>query len=441
MEKPLSLSKKQQNAVWYLRQPHISEILYGGAAGGGKSVIGCLWLIEMCQKYPNTRWVMGRAVLKTLKETTLKTFFWCLSRLGCAHEFTYVENKGIRHWNGSEIILKDLYENPGDPQFDELGSLEITGAFIDECNQITEKAKNVIKSRIRYGLEENNLTPKVFMTCNPAKNWTYREFYRPYLSGELLPYKAFIPALVTDNPFISKFYVDNLLTLDKISIERLLKGNWDYDADPNNLFEFDALCAMYENTQVAEGEKYITADVARLGGDKIKITVWSGLRGKVHTFEKQKLTWTSDKIREIASANNIPMQCVIVDEDGMGAGVVDELGCVGFVGGSSALAGQNFFNLRSQCYSLLADKVNAGEIYVEGDTPRDQITEELSPVKFKSVDDDKRKLVIPKEEIKKIIGRSPDTADSLMMRMYFILRPVTISTAPSVFGKRRTPNR
>jgi phage terminase large subunit len=59
--------------------------------------------------------------------------------------------------NGSQILLKDLFLYPSDPNFDELGSLEITDAFIDECNQTVEKAFNVVKSRIRYKLDENNL--------------------------------------------------------------------------------------------------------------------------------------------------------------------------------------------------------------------------------------------------------------------------------------------
>ena len=72
-----------------------------------------------------------------------------------------------------------MFLYPSDRNFDSLGSLEITAAFIDEANQITEKAKNVVASRLRYKLDENNLIPKMLMTCNPAKNWTYTEYYRP----------------------------------------------------------------------------------------------------------------------------------------------------------------------------------------------------------------------------------------------------------------------
>ena len=77
-------------------------------AGGGKSAFGCMWLIECCQNYPGSRWLMGRPKLKTLKETTLASFFDIASMLGVSNQFTYNQQSGIIYWsNGSQIILKD----------------------------------------------------------------------------------------------------------------------------------------------------------------------------------------------------------------------------------------------------------------------------------------------------------------------------------------------
>jgi phage terminase large subunit len=147
----MQLLKKQQYAVFYLKDSTTKEILFGGGAGGGKSALGCLWLIESCQKYPGSRWLMGRAKLKALKETTLVTFFDLSSQLGISEQWEYNAQSGTINWlNGSQIILKDLFLYPSDPNFDSLGSLEITGAFIDEVSQINYKAWQIVQSRIRY---------------------------------------------------------------------------------------------------------------------------------------------------------------------------------------------------------------------------------------------------------------------------------------------------
>ena len=233
----MKLLPKQKNAIYFLKDDTTKEILYGGAAGGGKSALGCLWLIESCQKYPGTRWLMGRAKLKTLKETTINTFFELSSKLGISEQFQYKEQKGLIQWNnGSEILLKDLFFYPSDPEFDELGSLEISGAFIDECSQIVQKAWKLVISRIRYKLKEYELTPKILGTCNPSQNWVYTEFYKPHENDKLPVYKKFVQSLPTDNPHLHPTYLESLLQLDEPSKQRLYFGNWNYDNDPAKLY-------------------------------------------------------------------------------------------------------------------------------------------------------------------------------------------------------------
>lgn len=234
----INLTQKQTRAFDMLTLPeysHVSEILYGGAAGGGKSYLGCLWIITSALLYPKTRWLIGRAVYRTLRETTLNSFFDVVNKMNIAVKF--IENKGIFFDNGSEVLLKDLAYKPSDPNYDELGSLEITGAFIDECPQIKLKAWQLVKSRIRYRLDEYKLTPKILGTCNPSKEWPYELFYLPDKEKCLDNHKAFIPALVTDNEYISEHYIDNLKTLDEISRSRLLYGDWDY-SDREQLWAF-----------------------------------------------------------------------------------------------------------------------------------------------------------------------------------------------------------
>jgi phage terminase large subunit len=419
---------KQEYATYYLNDKETNEVLYGGAAGGGKSAYGCLWLISMCQTYEGSRWLMGRSKLKTLKETTLNTFFELASELNISDEFNYNAQSNVIYFkNGSEIILKDLFLYPSDPHFDSLGSLEITGAFIDECNQLSYKAWQVVKSRIRYKLTQFNLIPKMLGTCNPAKNWVYKEFYSPFKNNTLLPYRRFIQALPKDNPYLHPSYLQSLLQLDKNSKERLYYGNWEYDDDPSTLISQDSIVNYFTPTHLkGEGQKYMTIDIARKGKDKTVFRIWHGwLCIESYRIDKSGLDVVVQKARDFQIKHSIPLTNIVADEDGVGGGVVDFLKCRGFVNNSQAIKGENYSNLKSQCSILTAKKISSAEMgeLCNDKTIVDIVTEEMEQIKLKDIDKDGKLTIIPKETIKEMIGRSPDEWDSIMMRYYFELQP------------------
>ena len=423
----MELTTKQTTALDYLQDNTTKEVLFGGGAGGAKSHLGCVWLFICCLEYPGTRWVMGRSKLKALKETTLNTFFEVGQMLGLqsGNHYNYNAQSGMIQVGDSEIILKDLFHYPSDPNYDSLGSLEITGAFIDECNQLNVKAKDVLKSRIRYKLDEYGLIPKMLLTCNPAKNWVYTDFYKPSKDNTLSEDRKFVQALATDNPYISKHYIDNLRTLDKNSQERLLYGNWEYDDDESKLMEFDAINDLFTNDHVKRGKKYLTIDVARFGNDKTVIMQWDGLRvDNIKIIQRNSIESLVEEIKNISRLQSIPRSSILVDEDGVGGGVVDFLKCKGFVNGSRAVkeSGKdtNFANLKSQCYFKLAEYVNNSKIFVScNQDVKELLIEELEVVKAKDIDKDNKLAVEGKDKVKDLLGRSPDISDALMMRMYF----------------------
>jgi len=423
----MQLTTKQTTALDYLQDNTTKEVLFGCGAGGAKSHLGCVWLFLCCLEYPGTRWVMGRSKLKALKETTLNTFFEVGQMLGLqsGNHYNYNAQSGMIQVGDSEIILKDLFHYPSDPNYDSLGSLEITGAFIDECNQLNVKAKDVLKSRIRYKLDEYGLIPKMLLTCNPAKNWVYTDFYKPSKDNTLSEDRKFVQALATDNPYISKHYIDNLRTLDKNSQERLLYGNWEYDDDESKLMEFDAINDLFTNDHVKRGKKYLTIDVARFGNDKTVIMQWDGLRVEnIKIIQRNSIESLVEEIKNISRVQSIPRSSILVDEDGVGGGVVDFLKCKGFVNGSRAVkeSGKdtNFANLKSQCYFKLAEYVNNSKIFVScNQDVKELLIEELEVVKAKDIDKDNKLAVEGKDKVKDLLGRSPDISDALMMRMYF----------------------
>jgi hypothetical protein len=439
----LQLSTKQKEAFKILRDDETTELFYGGGAGGGKSYLGCIWLIFNCIRFPGSRWLMGRARLKTLKESTLLTFFHALKSFGLKKDKDWKYNpiEGVIHFmNSSDIYLKDLFCYPADPEFDSLGSTEYTGAFIDEVSEITEKAKNIAMSRIRYKLDEFGVIPKLLMASNPSKNFAYREFWKPWQEGTLPKYRKFVPALVGDNPFMSSHYKENLLKLDKNSRERLLYGNWNYDDDPSKLFEYDKINDIFLIGSTGQGKRYISVDVARFGSDKTIIVLWTGYGiDQIYVREKLSTKQSAEFIDYIAQTNHVPRSNIIIDEDGVGGGVVDQLKNVkGFINNSSPIElkkeqsptgfytlppKHNFANLKSQCYFKLADYVNEGKISYNTGTIKikEMIVEDLEQIKVKDIDKDGKIRVIPKEDIIENLGRSPDVGDAIMMRMYFDL--------------------
>jgi len=425
-----------------------NEILVGGGAGGGKSRIICEAIASSALRYPGSRWLLGRSVLKTLKQTTLLTLFEVLTdwHLKADEHYTYNQQEStITFFNGSVIFLKDLAYYPSDPNYDSLGSSEYTGGAIDEANQIQAKAKEVVVSRFRYKLNEFGLVPKLLLSCNPAKNWVYGDFFKPWREGTLPAYRAFIPMLVTDNPHISPHYIESLRRLkDPALRERLLNGNWEYDDDPNALFETDALHDLFTNPVGGEGEeRYITCDAARLGRDKCVIMVWRGWTAiHITAYDTSRLTQTEAEIERLRTVYGIPRSHVVVDEEGVGGGILDHLeGTKGFVGGSSPIQDKvreqeaqqpgykvNYQNLRAQCYYTLAEVVREHNLAIScaDQEQQETIIEELEQIKGRDVEKDGKLKIVPKDEIKQNIGRSPDYSDAISMRGWFDLQPVAI---------------
>lgn len=400
-------------------------VLFGGAAGGAKSFTGCAWQIQRRLKYPGTRGLIGRSKLDTLKKTTLKTFFEVASLFGLVANKHYqfnAQSNVISFYNGSEIILKDLFAYPSDPSFDSLGSLEITDSFLDECSQISKKAVDIVRSRIRYKLTQYNLSPKTLLTCNPSKGWLYNEIYAPWRAQNLPSFIQFIPSRVSDNPHLPPTYAETLARLPEIDRKRLLEGDWDYDETADALFLTDDVLRAFREPQ-NEGELYITADVARLGKDRTVIALWRGL-SLIHITElrKKRIDETAAVIRSLADHHKVKLSNTLADADGLGAGLVDVLKCREFRNGARATKPERFVNLKAECFFKLAEYIELNRvIFPQGH--RDVIVKELDLIRRKNPDGDGKLAVTGKEEIQRTHGMSPDYADAIAMRMYFELFP------------------
>jgi phage terminase large subunit len=406
---------------------------------GGKSWLICEWLLVKCIQYPGSKWFIGREELKRLMGSTYITFLKVCAWHKIPNEswklngsYNYIE-----FVNGSRIDLLDLKFLPSDPLYERFGSLEFTGGAIEEAGEVDFLAFDVLKSRIgRHLNREFGIKSKLLITCNPKKNWLYQIVYKPWKEKRLPVEYSFIQSLYGDNKHTADEYGSNLAQIvDKGNRERLMNGNWEYDDDPNTLIEYDALIDLFTNNVPENGVRFITADIARYGQDKTIIYVWEGFKlYKFFAYGKQGIDQTIIKLRQIAEEERVPYSRILVDEDGVGGGVVDGLrGIKGFVNGSVALDNpithkkENYRNLKTQCYYLLAELINnRGMVVSAYDLEmRTKLIEELEQVKSKDLDKEGKLYIVPKEDVKEALGRSPDYSDALMMRMWFELVPVS----------------
>jgi hypothetical protein len=398
------------------------QLLYGGSAGSGKSFLGCDWQIKRRLKYPGTRGLIGRSELKKLRLSTMATFFELCSMYGLNPDkhWTYNgQDHVVKFYNGSQIILMDLADLPSDPEFQRFGSIELTDAFVDEAGEVSQKCIDILSSRLRYKLINDK--PKLLMTCNPHKGWLYNEFFDAQRNGTIRKDRRFIQALPTDNPHVSQVYLESLQMLPIIDRKRLLEGDWDYDETKDRLYEYDDLLRCFRNPSTISQDKFITADIARMGDDRTVIILWNGLHAEKFIALKHKpINEVVDTIRQLSESNGVRLSNVLVDEDGIGGGAVDFLKCKGFLNGSKAVR-DNYMNLKCDCYFKLGELITTNAITFES-TYKDTIVKELEMVRREKIDSDGKLRVTNKEDLKKRFGMSPDFADAIMMRCFYELK-------------------
>lgn len=248
-----------------------------------------------------------------------------------------------------------------------------------------------------------------------------------------------------DNPNLPK---EELYTaqkeLDKSTYRQEIMA--EYVENLGALFRYSALVDMFSNSITKSNEKYLIVDIADDGQDSTAFAFWQGLECyRIEKFERLNTESIINQIREYAASDQIPYSQIAVDAIGVGAGVASSSLLDGIVGFKSSLGAiktdldpvrlpnvhytshapltTEYRNLRSQCIFELARCVNDHDIAVKIDYVRirEAIIEELSTYQDVSTGDGKR-MATKKEDVKELIGRSPDLSDTLIMRMYFEIR-------------------
>lgn len=446
-------TRKQYEAIKYLRDDETESIGYGGGAGGGKSILGVFWTWMMCQSYPKVRYFWGRNELKNLKETTFVSYQEFLDKYNIPkrQHGKYNDNSStITFENGSVIVFLDMRYKPSDPLGKRFGSMLLTGGFIDESYEVNFKYIDVLYSRInRWNNVELGVKGKILETFNPDKGHVYSRFYLPSTKGALQKDVKFIKALALDrlkypDYFLKKkklhpidevsaagVYITTLLKRSKVLQERLLWGNFEYDDDPTRLIDYDSILALFSNASVQSGGSLcITADIALRGNDKFVICVWLGkVLIDIVIIDICGGKEVVDLIKKKARQYSVPFENIIYDADGLGAFIGGEGGFIpsakAFKNGSKPIfvKKENYANLKSFCAYKFAKAVNEREYYffamMNNMELQERVRRELEQLRGVMMDDDlKTQGIVSKKEIKENLGFSPDILDACLMREY-----------------------
>lgn len=243
-------------------------------------------------------------------------------------------------------------------------------------------------------------------------------------------------------------YPGNLLSQDEDTRRQLLEGNWKMSASPLDVYDYAAFLGLFENIkEVNKKGKYITADIAMKGSNKLVVGYWEGNElMDIEVMDKSDGKQVIDLISEVAKYYSVENRYICYDSDGVGSYVDGFIrGAIPFNGGASPievkdnasnkLIKENYQNLKTQCYYRSGDKVNRGEMkinercankmYDATMTVRQRFMYERKAIKRAKVDMDGKLRIIGKDEMKvKLNGESPDLLDMFMMREIFDLKQV-----------------
>jgi len=423
---------RQSRALDILGLPECNCLLYGGAKGGGKTVLGCRWMFTEAMsiidsfgltpsQYPPAIGFLGRKRAVDFSKTTLET--WKREIPSAAYRLNEQKH---------EIIIFETvkYHYGG---FDDravvekFNSAEYCRCFVDQAEELTEDEIAMLEATFRLLIGTKSPGYKMLLTANPAQCWLKSKYVKnPQGMKEGL---YFLQALPVDNPYLERGYVERLQRVYKHRpelLEAYLKGSWDAVEGSDILIHDAWVEASHRIVKIGPvARKIVVADIARFGDDRTVIYFMEETSVEdSEVYGKHDTHYTSGKIAQMANKHKLEdgKPCtIVIDGDGIGGPVADNLRAYGFdvheIHSEAATSQPDMFdNLRAEMWWSAGEKFANGE--VANDYVDDELDRELTIPKYRFRNG---KIIIEsKDEIKKAdrYGQSPDKADTYIYGLY-----------------------
>ncbi len=200
------------------------EVLFGGAAGGGKSYGQVIDALLFALKFPGSRQLILRRTFPELDKSIIRTVLSVYPKSIFSYKASRHEGQFV---NGS--ILDFGYCDSENDVF-RYQSAEYDVIRFDELTHFTEQMYVYLISRVRGA---NGFPKQIKSSTNPGgigHSWVKRRFIDIGEPGKAHGNKIYIPSKVRDNSFLMKSdpsYIKRLEKLSKKDREALLHGNWD----------------------------------------------------------------------------------------------------------------------------------------------------------------------------------------------------------------------
>lgn len=206
-----------------------TEVLYGGAAGGGKSYGQLIDAMLFALRYPGSKQLILRRTFPELEKSLIRT----ARGLYPTNIFTYNASTHTgRFANGSILDFGHLATDGDVYQYQ---SAEYDVVRFDELTHFTDFQYTYLISRVRGA---NGYPKQIKSSTNPGgvgHSWVKARFIDPAppntpFIGKDGSSRVFLPAKIDDNKFLLSAdpdYKKRLLTQDEDTQKALLHGEWD----------------------------------------------------------------------------------------------------------------------------------------------------------------------------------------------------------------------